>query len=158
MGLPKLNNASARNALPRAALVAAVLLAGVATAPARVADPVARPNLVVILADDMGYGDCGATNPNAKIPTPHIDRLAREGLLFIDAHSASGTCTPSRYGLLTGINPARTGVSNTLLRNGQPVIAETETTIATLLRDRGYATAMVGKWHLGFDKIGRAHV
>ncbi len=151
MGLPKLNNTVTRNTLSFAALVAAVLLAGVTAAPARAADPLARPNIVVILADDMGYGDCGATNPNAKIPTPHIDRLAREGLLFTDAHSASGTCTPSRYGLLTGINPARTGVSNTLLRNGKPVIAETETTIATLLRDRGYATAMVGKWHLGFD-------
>lgn len=109
------------------------------------------PNIVFILADDMGYGDCAAYNPESKIPTPHIDQLAREGLRFTDAHSASGTCTPSRYGLLTGIAPAHTGVKNTLLAKGKPIIAEDEATIATLLRDQGYMTAMIGKWHLGFD-------
>ncbi len=111
----------------------------------------ARPNIVVILADDMGYGDCSANNPDSKIPTSHIDQLAKEGVRFTDAHSASATCTPSRYGLLTGITPAHTGVKNTLLAKGKPIIADDETTVATLLRDQGYATAMVGKWHLGFD-------
>jgi arylsulfatase A-like enzyme len=116
------------------------------------AAPERFPNIVFILADDMGYGDCGACNPDSKIPTPQIDRLASEGLLFTDAHAAAGTCTPSRYGLLTGINPLRTGVRNTLLRRGCPIIAADEGTVAALLRDHGYLTRMVGKWHLGFDK------
>ena len=105
----------------------------------------------------MGYGDCGVCNPESRIKTPHIDQLAGEGLLFTDAHSAGSTCTPSRYGLLTGINPVRTGVLNTLLRRGDPIIAEDEKTIATMLRDQGYVTRMIGKWHLGFeaDKNGK---
>ena len=78
-----------------------------------------RPNIIIILADDMGYGDCGVYNPESKIVTPNIDQLAGEGLRFTDAHSASGTCTPSRYGLLTGTNPTRTGVLNTLLSRGR---------------------------------------
>ena len=78
-----------------------------------------RPNIVLILADDMGYGDCGVYNPESKIATPHIDQLAQEGLRFTDAHAAGSTCTPSRYGLLTGTNPARTGVLNTLLKKGK---------------------------------------
>lgn len=117
-----------------------------------VADETSRtPNIVLILADDMGYGDCGAYNPESKIETPHIDQLAKEGLRFADAHSSASTCTPSRYGLLTGVNPARTGVLNTLLVRGDPIIAEDETTIATLLKDQGYITRMIGKWHLGFE-------
>jgi len=110
-----------------------------------------QPNIILILADDMGYGDCGVYNPESKIKTPHIDQLASEGLRFTDAHSASGTCTPSRYGLLTGINPVRTGVLNTLLSRGEPIIAEDEKTIADMLRDQGYITRMIGKWHLGFE-------
>ncbi len=77
-----------------------------------------KPNIVLILADDMGYGDCGTYNPQSRINTPHMDQSAKEGLLFMDAHSAGGTCTPSRYGLLTGTNPTRTGVLNTLLAEG----------------------------------------
>lgn len=111
----------------------------------------AKPNIIIILADDMGYGDCGVYNPESKIKTPHIDQLAKEGLRFMDAHAASSTCTPSRYGLLTGVDPSRTGVLNTLLKRGAPIIAEDETTIATLLKDQGYITKMIGKWHLGFD-------
>jgi len=110
-----------------------------------------QPNIILILADDMGYGDCGAFNPDAKIKTPHIDQLAREGLRFTDAHAAASTCTPSRYGLLTGINPVRTGVLNTLLSKGDPIISEDEKTLAHLLKDQGYQTHMVGKWHLGFE-------
>lgn len=90
-------------------------------------------------------------NPESKIRPPHIDQLAGEGLLFTDAHAAGSTCTPSRYGLLTGINPVRTGVLNTLLRRGEPIIAEDEVTIASLLRDQGYITRMIGKWHLEFQ-------
>ena len=112
----------------------------------------AKPNIVVILADDLGYGDTGFNNPECKIPTPNLDAMAGEGVRFVDAHSAGATCTPSRYGLLTGINPARTGVLNTTLSNGRPVISENEKTIADFLRDHGYATRMVGKWHLGYER------
>ena len=111
-----------------------------------------KPNIVLILADDMGYGDCEAYNPGSKIATPNIDQLAKEGLLFLDAHSAGSTCTPSRYGLLTGTNPTRTGVLNTLLSRGEPIIAEDEKTIAAMLKDQGYITRMIGKWHLGFEE------
>ncbi|NCF89055.1 MAG: sulfatase-like hydrolase/transferase [Verrucomicrobiaceae bacterium] len=109
-----------------------------------------RPNIIFIYADDMGYGDCGAYNPGISIPTPNIDRLAKEGLRFTDAHAPHATCTGSRYGFLTGTSPSRTGVRNTLA-NSRAVIDEQETTIAQLLKDQGYQTQMVGKWHLGFD-------
>ena len=116
------------------------------------------PNIILILADDLGYGDCTVTNPESKIKTPHIKQLAKEGLSFSDAHSAASTCTPSRYGLLTGINPVRTGVLNTLLSEGKPIISEEEKTIAHLLKDQGYTTHMIGKWHLGFDMGGKKKV
>jgi arylsulfatase A len=121
------------------------------------AEKLPKPNIILILADDMGYGDCTVNNPASKISTPNIDQLAEEGLRFTDAHSASVTCTASRYGLLTGINPARTGVRNTLLGQGYPIIDENEITLPSMLRDQGYATHMVGKWHLGFEmkKSGR---
>ena len=87
-----------------------------------------NPNVVIILADDLGYGDCEPFNPDSRISTPNLNQLAREGIRFTDAHAASGTCTPSRYGLLTGINPARTGVLNTLLARGKVIISEDEKT------------------------------
>ena len=130
------------------------LLAGLVIAPGAPIAAAERPNIVLILADDLGYGDCGACNPDAKIPTPHIDQLATEGQIFTDAHAAASTCTPSRYGLLTGINPVRTGVRNTLLGKGRPIIAQHEVTLATLLAEHGYSTRMVGKWHLGFEMDG----
>ena len=119
-----------------------------ATTPFAVAQE--KPNVVMILADDIGYGDIGVYG--GKIPTPNIDQLAREGMRFTDAHSAAAVCTPSRYGLLTGTNPARTGVSNGTAARG-PVIAPDEVTIADLLKDQGYITKMLGKWHLGFEMI-----
>ena len=92
-----------------------------------------KPNIVIIYADDMGNGDCTLNNPESKIPTPNIDRLAKEGLRFTDAHSPSDTCTASRYGLLTGINPARRGVVNGI--NGlSPVLEAKELTIAEMLK------------------------
>lgn len=111
-----------------------------------------KPNIVIIYADDMGYGDCTVNNPESKITTPNIDRLASEGLRFTDAHSPSATCTASRYGLLTGINPARRGVVNGINGLG-PVLEEGELTIAELLRSQGYSTQMIGKWHLGFELV-----
>jgi len=110
-----------------------------------------RPNIVILLADDMGYGDAGCYNPQSKIATPNIDRLAREGLRFTDAHAPGPLCHPSRYGLLTGRYPFRTDISRWPT---QPLIEEGQVTIASLLRDQGYQTAMVGKWHLGFRENG----
>ncbi len=111
----------------------------------------AKPNIVIILADDMGYGDPGCFNPHSKIDTPHIDSLAREGMRFTDAHAPGALCHPSRYGLITGRYPFRTDVSKWPI---QPLIREGETTVATLLESQGYQTAMVGKWHLGFEEKG----
>jgi arylsulfatase A len=109
------------------------------------------PNFVVILVDDMGYGDVGCNNPNSKIPTPHIDGLAAAGMRMTDAHAAGTVCHPSRYGLLTGQCPFRTNVGAWAK---QPVIREGQVTIASLLKSKGYHTAMVGKWHLGFAEKG----
>ena len=109
-----------------------------------------RPNVVLILADDLGYGDVGAFNPAGRIPTPHLDRLAREGLRLTDAHAAAALCTPTRYGLLTGRYPWRTRLpSGVLWGNGDALIEPNRTTVASLLRDAGYHTAGIGKWHLG---------
>src|SRR6056297_1967209 len=103
-----------------------------------------QPNIILILVDDMGYGDIGSYNPDSKIPTPHIDGLADEGIRFMDAHAPGAVCHPSRYGLLTGRYPFRT---NTNVWPEQPVIDEDRMTIASMLQSEGYHTAMVGKWH-----------
>ena len=107
------------------------------------------PNIVIILVDDMGYGDPECYNPESKIPTPSINRLASEGMMFTDAHAAGTFCIPSRYGLLTGMYPFRTNFS---VWRSHPVIKENQLTIPSLLKTRGYHTAMVGKWHLGFKE------
>ena len=109
----------------------------------------AHPHIVIIFVDDMGYGDVGVYNSESKIPTPHIDGLAREGIRFMDAHAPGALCHPSRYGLLTGRYPFRTDTS---VWPNEPVIEEGRMTIASLLKSQGYRTAMVGKWHLGFDE------
>lgn len=119
--------------------------------PRATAEDSVKPNVLVILVDDMGYGDAGCYNRQSKIPTPHIDRLASEGMRFTDAHAPGALCHPSRYGLLTGRHPFRADVNAWRKR---PVIEEGETTVASLLRSNGYRTAMVGKWHLGFAENG----
>ncbi|MCR9245400.1 MAG: arylsulfatase [bacterium] len=108
------------------------------------------PNIVVLYADDLGYGDLGCYRPESKIPTPHLDRLAREGLRCTDAHSSSGICTPSRYALLTGRYHWRKfhRIVNVF---GPSVFAPERLTLPEMLRQRGYRTACIGKWHLGWD-------
>jgi arylsulfatase A-like enzyme len=116
-----------------------------------------RPNIVVILADDLGYGDLGCYNPQSKIPTPHLDALASQGMRLTDAHAAAAICTPSRYGLLTGRYPWRprgrdggpeakapAGVSN-VAPWGPPVFGGDQLTVPGFLRSHGYATACIGK-------------
>lgn len=112
------------------------------------------PNIVYILADDLGYGDIQCLNPQrGKIATPHIDRLASQGMTFHDAHSGSSVCTPTRYGLLTGRYAWRTRLQSGVLDGGndEPLIAADRLTVAGLLKQHGYHTACMGKWHLGFQ-------
>ncbi len=113
----------------------------------------AKPNIVVILADDMGYGDVQALNPASAIPTPHLNALARSGANFVDAHSGSAVCTPTRYGLLTGRYCWRSRLKRGVLfpPRDKPLIEDDRPTIASYLKGQGYRTAMVGKWHLGIE-------
>jgi arylsulfatase A-like enzyme len=114
------------------------------------ADAAARPNFVVILADDLGWGDAHCYNPSSRIPTPNLDRLASQGMRFTDAHSPSAVCTPTRYGLLTGRYAWRTRLKNGVLWGYSPPLIEPgRTTLASLLQAQGYETAAIGKWHLG---------
>jgi arylsulfatase A-like enzyme len=121
-----------------------VLVAVFLCGPVRAED---HPNIVVILVDDMGYGDVGAFNPKSKVATPNIDGLAATGMKFTNAHASGPLCHMSRYGLLTGEYPFRTNVNRW---NTEPLIDDEQMTVASLLGDNGYATAMVGKWHCGF--------
>ena len=109
------------------------------------------PNILIILVDDMGYGDLGSYNSDSKIPTPHLDKLSEEGMHFTDAHAPGPLCHLSRYGLMTGRYPFR---ANTTAWRRQPSIKSGQLTIASLLKNKGYNTAMVGKLHLGFKEEG----
>ena len=114
-----------------------------------------NPNVIVIYTDDQGYGDVSALNPDAKFKTPNLDRLVNEGIAFTRGHSADSVCTPSRYSLLTGRYPWRTRMKRGVLGSeAKCLIADGRVTLATLFRDNGYHTAMVGKWHLGMDFPG----
>ena len=130
--------------------------ASAADAPAASAAPAVsgttgrKPNIVYILADDLGYGDLACQNLKSKIPTPHMDRLATQGVRFSDAHDPTAVCTPTRYGILTGRycwrSPMKTGVLGGF---SPPLIAPDRLTVPALLKQHGYATACIGKWHLG---------
>ena len=130
--------------------VAGLLLA----APAALAAP-SRPNIVIILADDMGYGDL-ACYGHPSISTPNLDKMAAEGMRFTDFYVAAAVCTPSRAGLLTGRLPLRSGMAggaerSVLMTNSTGGLPTNEITIATALKTKGYTTACIGKWHLGHE-------
>ena len=109
------------------------------------------PNIVFILADDLGYGDVQCLNPErGKIPTPNMDQVAAQGMTFHDAHTTSSVCTPTRYSIMTGRYNWRTKLQKSVLNGyGESLIAEDRMTVASLLKSQGYTTAMIGKWHLG---------
>lgn len=111
-----------------------------------------RPNIILILADDMGYGDLGCQNPGSKIPTPRLDAFAAEGRRCSDCHAPSAVCSPTRYALLTGRYSWRTAMKTDVLWPWDgPLIEADRLTLPGLLRDAGYATTCIGKWHLGWD-------
>ena len=109
-----------------------------------------RPNIVFILADDLGYGDVSCLNKNGKIYTPNIDRIAEAGVTFTDAHSSSAVCTPTRYGILTGRYNWRSRLKQGVIGiYGNPLMDPNRTNMASMLKKQGYQTACIGKWHLG---------
>ncbi len=111
-----------------------------------------KPNVIYILADDMGYGDVSALNERAAFKTPHFDRMAAEGLAFTDAHASSAVCTPSRYSILTGRYNWRSRLKCGVMSGySSPLIEDGRMTVADLFRGNGYRTAAIGKWHLGME-------
>jgi arylsulfatase A len=139
-----------------ALLLAPLAALHAADAPAQAAT---KPNILFILADDLGYGDVSCYNDESKVATPNLDRLAAQGMRFTDAHSAATVCTPTRYSLMTGRMCFRTGYRGVFTGVGGPCLIEPgRLTIAEMLRDAGYVTAMFGKWHVGltaYDSRGK---
>ncbi|TVR58622.1 MAG: arylsulfatase [Spirochaetaceae bacterium] len=114
--------------------------------------PKTKPNIIYVLADDMGYGDLSCLNENCAFPTPAFDRLAAEGMTFTDAHASSAVCTPSRYGILTGRYNWRSRLKSGVLGGySSPLIEDGRDTVAALVKRAGYRTACIGKWHLGLE-------
>jgi arylsulfatase A-like enzyme len=111
-----------------------------------------KPNIIYILADDMGFGDIEAYNKECKLPTPALNKMADEGMIFTDAHTSSSVCTPTRYGILTGRYNWRSRLKKGVLwGKDKALIPNERTTVASLLKKNGYQTAFIGKWHLGWD-------
>ena len=114
-----------------------------------------KPNIVYIICDDLGYGDIQCLNPkHGKIATPNADQLAKEGMIFTDAHSGSSVCTPTRYGIMTGRYSWRTKLQKGVVTGFAPdLIAKDRPTVASFLKSQGYQTAVIGKWHLNFQYL-----
>ncbi len=118
-----------------------------------------RPNFLYILCDDLGYGDVKCLNVNGKIPTPNIDKLAAGGMMFTDAHSSSAVCSPTRYGIMTGRYNWRSRLKSGVLGGLSPrLIEEGRMTVASMLKENGYHTGAIGKWHLGMDWVKKGEV
>ena len=148
--LPCLTGLAARAAA--GLLLALAVLAAIMPmrAPAQDKDAARAPNIVIVLADDLGYGDVGYLNSQSQIPTPNLDTLAGQGMAFLDAHSPSAVCTATRYGLLTGRYAWRTRLTRGVLDGYDgPLIARNRETLGSFLGATGYRTAVIGKWHLG---------
>ena len=113
------------------------------------------PNIVYILADDLGFADVNAMAPEyCKLKTPHVDKLATEGMTFMNAHSGSSVCTPTRYGLMTGRYAWRSRLQEGVVQaNDDALISEDRLTVASMLKQQGYHTGMVGKWHLNYNYL-----
>ena len=110
------------------------------------------PNIIYILADDLGYGDVGVFNLECKIATPNLDNMAGQGMIFTDAHTSSSVCTPTRYGILTGRYNWRSKLKQGVLTGkSKALIPSSRSTVASMLKKAGYHTAFIGKWHLGWD-------
>jgi arylsulfatase A-like enzyme len=138
---------------PLAAIFSVFVLATFAASVRAAAAAAHSPNILYVLCDDLGYGDVHALNPTrGKIPTPNFDRLASEGMCFTDAHSGSSVCTPTRYGILTGRYSWRSKLQQGVLQTmSPPLIAKDRLTVAALLKQHGYTTAALGKWHVGLE-------
>ncbi len=130
-----------------------LLLAALPCLAGRLQAAESHPNIVFVLFDDMGWGQPQSYQPDSALRTPHLDRLAEQGMRFTDAHSASAVCTPTRYGLLTGRYPSRIGQFGVLTTYSAPIIPPTRMTVASLLQQHGYHTACIGKWHLGMNWV-----
>lgn len=115
--------------------------------------PLPKPNIIFVLFDDLGWGQPQCYNRDSALRTPNLDRLTAQGMRFTDAHTAAAVCTPTRYGVLTGRYPSRIGQFGVLTTFSKPIIPATRMTVASLLKQQGYSTACVGKWHLGMDWI-----
>jgi arylsulfatase A len=114
----------------------------------------AKPNVVYVLADDLGWGDLSCFNSDSKIHTPNLDRIAAAGMRFTDAHSGSAVCTPTRYGIVTGRYSWRSRLKSGVLGGASTHLIDTDRyTVADLMKEQGYHTAMIGKWHLGWDFV-----
>lgn len=134
-------------------LITSILVSLAFASWAAAAEPASRhrPNIIFVLFDDMGYGQPKCYREGTEFRTPNMDRLAREGMRFTDAHSAASVCTPTRYGVITGRYPSRIGQYGVLTTYSLPIIPKTRLTVASLLKQNGYDTACIGKWHLGMD-------
>lgn len=116
-----------------------------------IASDATKPNIVLVLFDDMGWGQPQSYAAGSALRTPNLDRLTQQGMRFTDAHSAAAVCTPTRYGVLTGRYPSRIGQFGVLTTFSEPIIPTNRLTVASLLKQHGYATACIGKWHLGLN-------